>query len=80
MNSIFKDFLKLKKASNFKKYFDHHCYVACLETLLSPVINSPGYRRSPIKPNTKLYKLRDYKRKSTDGTDHHKDEFGVFLF
>ena len=72
MNSIFRDFLNLKNASKFKKYSDQHCYVACLET-----VRDIG---ALLKPDTKLYKLRDYKRKCTDGTDHQKEEFGVFLF
>jgi len=34
MNSIFYDVLmQLKKVSQFKKYFDQHCFVACFETL-----------------------------------------------
>ena len=38
--------MKLKEASKFKKYFDQHCYVACLETLFTRLsrIHVPVYK------------------------------------
>ena len=42
MSSILYNVLKLKKASKFKTYFYHHCYIACFEMgLESPVMNPP---------------------------------------
>ena len=36
--NLFYHVLKLQKAGKLTKYLDQYCYVACFETLFSPVI------------------------------------------